>query len=83
MKTGAQLILAERRRQIEAEGWSPFHDDKHRRRELAKAAESYLSTHSSPDVTAPRRPGLAAPCWNWPWAKKWWKPSADPIRNLV
>lgn len=83
MKTGAKLIAEERARQISVEGWTPEHDDKHRRRQLAVAAESYLATHSSPDVCVPRCPQLAAPCWNWPWAKKWWKPSPDPVRNLV
>ncbi|MFH7191305.1 hypothetical protein ACHWGL_30855, partial [Klebsiella pneumoniae] len=34
-------VLAERRRQVEAEGWSPEHDDAHGRGEIARAACSY------------------------------------------
>ena len=76
-------VVAERRRQVEAEGWTPAHDDKHKRRQLALAAQSYLATHAEPDVDCPRRPHLNRECWNWPWSKKWWKPSKDPVRNLV
>ena len=39
--TGAGLIAAERRRQIETEGFTAEHDDKHTRRELALAACAY------------------------------------------
>ena len=82
MKTGIQLIAAERKRQVTEERWSGEHDDKHRRKELASAAESYLSTHTHPDEDGDNQ-GTQAPCWDWPWARKWWKPSADPVRNLV
>lgn len=82
-QTGAQLIAAERQRQIKAEGRTPQGDDKYRRRQLALAAESYLGTHTQPDVDHPRSPARMAPVWNWPWSRKWWKPNADPVRNLV
>ena len=38
---GAELIAAERRRQVEAEGWTPEHDDGHTRGELAQAGAVY------------------------------------------
>ena len=68
---------------MSAEGWTPKHDDKHRGKQLARAAASYLATHAEPDVDHPRTPALNAPCWNWPWSRKWWKPTADPVRNLA
>ncbi len=34
----ASDVLAERRRQIEAEGWTPEHDDEHTQGELVQAA---------------------------------------------
>lgn len=34
-------VLAERRRQIEAEGWTPEHDDEHSNGELSDAAGCY------------------------------------------
>ena len=36
-------VLAERRRQIEAEGWAPEHDDKHTRGDLTAAAANYAA----------------------------------------
>jgi hypothetical protein len=41
MKTGIELIAAERERQISKEGWTPEHDDGHTGWELALAAASY------------------------------------------
>lgn len=35
---GAQLIAAERQRQIEQEGWTPEHDDMHTHATLARVA---------------------------------------------
>lgn len=67
--TAARDVLAERSRQIEAEGWTPEHDDQHKAGELAKAATCYASVYP-----------LAASYW--PWDLKWWKPS-DRRRNLV
>ena len=67
-------VLAERRRQIEAEGWTPEHDDEHSVGELAKAAACYVlvSAGFNPDATINV----------WPWHRLWWKPS-DKRRNLV
>lgn len=68
-------IAAERRRQIEAEGWTPEHDDEHEPRMLAAAGACY-ALHW---LTEGNRPLLSI----WPWDSSWWKPSADPRRNLV
>lgn len=35
------MIAAERRRQVDAEGWTPEHDDEHEICELAMAAVAY------------------------------------------
>ena len=40
---GLRLIAAERERQVEAEGWTPEHDDQHRHGLLALAAASYAT----------------------------------------
>jgi len=70
----ARDILAERRRQIEAEGWTPEHDDAYASGVLAEAAASYaLGAFERPDH----------PPESWPWDQAWWKPSEDPRRNLV
>jgi hypothetical protein len=82
MKTGSQLIADERERQVSTELWTPEHDDRHKKHELALAAFSYIAVVASPDEDGDEN-GKPRPCWDWPWAKKWWKPSEDPIRNLV
>jgi len=76
------LITEERARQIAQEGWTPAHDDKHTDSELAKAAESYLVAVTTPDEEGDEN-GKVRPAWDWPWDKHWWKPSPDPVRNLV
>jgi len=70
-KTGAQLIVDERMRQIAEEGMSHAHDDKYKNQELLRGACTYMSLH------------LALSGFAWPWAKDWWKPSGDPVRNLT
>ena len=67
----ARDVLAERRRQVEAEGWTPEHDDHHLPNELALAAASYVCAD---EADAP--PAI------WPWDWSWWKPK-DRRRNLV
>ncbi len=39
----AQDVLAERKRQMEVEGWTPEHDDEHAMGELAMAAALYVA----------------------------------------
>jgi hypothetical protein len=43
MKTGAELIAAERERQVAREGWSAQHDAGHSAGELAMAAACYAA----------------------------------------
>jgi len=80
--SGVELIAAERARQTSQEGWTPEHDDEHAKSELVDAAGCYaeaaivLQNGMSIDVVL-ETPEL------WPWAFEWWKPSADPVRNLV
>lgn len=82
VRSGVELIADERLRQTSQEGWTPEHDDKHRGKQLAKGAESYLCAWTFPDKSATRDEPVR-PAWSWPWSMKWWKPSNDPIRNLV
>ncbi|HGM7497109.1 TPA: hypothetical protein ACKQGL_000990 [Pseudomonas aeruginosa] len=72
-------VRAERRRQVEAEGWTPEHDDAHSHGQMARAAACYaLAGSSAPnDGTAALLVSLA-----WPWDEQWWKPSTAR-RDLV
>lgn len=72
-------VQAERRRQVEAEGWTPEHDDAHSHGQMARAAACYaLAGSSAPnDGSAALLVSLA-----WPWDEQWWKPTSAR-RDLV
>lgn len=81
MTDASRDVLAERHRQIEAEGWTPEHDDEHASGEMARAAGCYalhsaLMAEGYPDAFAAKVPSP------WPWPPEWWKPK-DARRNLV
>lgn len=86
MKTGIDLIAAERSRQIEAEGWTPKNDDRYQSGELIDGAASYVhaarmrARGEAGVFLCGLAPAGAVP---WPWEDHWWKPSEDNIRNLV
>lgn len=69
METGAELIAAERKRQLEQEGWTAEHDRQHERCELAVAAACY-ALHGT-DVGACTE-AYACPIFHdaWPWGKE-------------
>ncbi|SDC70806.1 hypothetical protein SAMN05428966_102160 [Massilia sp. PDC64] len=71
----ARDVLAERRRQIEVEGWTPEHDDKYTACELARAAATYATCSHIEQL---RLCGQQA----WPWNPDWWK-RGDYRRDLV
>ncbi|RJE87986.1 hypothetical protein [Paracoccus onubensis] len=75
-------VLAERRRQIEAEGWSFEHDDLHDRRELLKAARSYADFACYTPRLRHAVLKIGTPPAGWPWDERWWKPTT-PRRDLV
>jgi len=74
-------VIAERRRQIEDEGFIPNADDNYFRGELARAAACYAHVASIPGSARAAIPE-GWPTAMWPWAAKWWKPST-PRRDLV
>lgn len=80
--SGIELIAAERQRQIAVEGWTPEHDDEHGMGEMAAAAVCYAQLGIDEEIRAVGPVGDFFIEW-WPWANEWWKPSEDPIRNLV
>lgn len=79
--TGADLIAAERQRQIEKERWTPEHDDEHVHGEIASAASEYIN--AAHNQYKPNTRTMTQVRRSWPWDAKWWKPAKDPIRNLV
>lgn len=70
-------VAAERRRQIEEEGWTPEHDDQHINGDMACAAAAYAFHAGTRE-----RFYAEDPLGFWPWDPSWWKPK-DPRRDLV
>ncbi|MGQ9945983.1 hypothetical protein [Pseudomonas aeruginosa] len=77
-------VQAERRRQVEAEGWTPEHDDEHDSGEIACAAVCYALPPAHPARIEGalgrygRDPNI------WPWTRDWWKPAPnDRRRELI
>lgn len=69
------LILAERRRQRDVEGYTPEHDREHILGDLARAARCYVRAPLYRRATCPM---------DWPWARHAWKPTPDDrVRELV
>jgi hypothetical protein len=74
---GVDLIAYERERQRASEGWTLQRDrEVHAGGQLAQAAEAYLTARDHGASSSP-------PVGLWPWHPDWWKPSDDPVRNLV
>lgn len=83
---GADLIKEERLRQVSEEGWTTEHDDEHPRCALVVAGACYaldiagrFSNEHESWLFAYK--GQAKELW--PWDEEWWKPTEDPIRQLV
>lgn len=75
LTAAARDVLAERQRQISAEGWTPEQDDRYTHGDMASAAACYAN-QGRYHFPEPGKPGP-----NWPWAAEWWKPSTYR-RNL-
>lgn len=78
-------IADERRRQIDAEGWTPEHDDEHGDGEMADAAACYAATSDlfAADLIDEGQPDSMIVYRSvWPWDAEWWKPK-DRRRDLV
>lgn len=87
--TGIDDIAAERRRQIESEGWTPEHDDEHATGELARAAICYIKAALADRAdravmdTFQDKSGTPFSVFSgWPWDDAWWKPKSRR-RDLV
>jgi hypothetical protein len=97
MADAIELIRNERKRQIEAEGWSSEHDDAHADGELMDAGMCYFlhatGRASYRNVVVGQQqnwrirtrrsvePVTVSIPIAWPWEQRWWKPGS-PIRNL-
>jgi hypothetical protein len=69
--TAARDVLAERQRQVEAEGMTHDGDDRYHAAELPRGAASYILNGANDQAP-----------YIWPWEKSWWKPR-DARANYV
>lgn len=76
----AHDVVAERRRQVEAEGFRCEIDDIYVHGELARAASAYAYEAGRTDEQ--RKIDNGIPPVQWPWGRNWWK-STDRRRDLV
>ncbi|MER1063009.1 hypothetical protein AAA605_12430 [Pseudomonas aeruginosa] len=74
-------VQAERRRQVEAEGWTPEHDDEHADGQMAQAAGCYALHAGGIGTDWPDGLQNGAALF-WPWDRDSWKPTT-PRRDLV
>src|SRR6185437_2347405 len=81
---GAELIAAERERQVSVEGWTSKHDDNHCTDELARAAEAYIVIAWAQIQRLHWRWLRYEDRRRWPWGvNEMPEPKPDPVRNLV
>lgn len=74
-------VQAERRRQVEAEGFDASHDDIATRGQIARAAGCYALHAGGIGTQWPAGVGNGSALF-WPWDKEWWKPKSAR-ENLV
>lgn len=75
---GSQLIAEERKRQVNVEHWTAEHDAK-LPAQLAMAGAAY-AVCAAGQLSGNTR---IEPPVMWPWERRWWKPTEDPVRNLT
>ncbi len=80
MTQAATDVLAERKRQVEVEGWNATHDDEHDDHSMSVAAACYaLANRPALEVQTVKLRDL----WQWTgWSIAWFKPK-DRRRNLI
>ena len=88
MKSGIELIAAERERQITAEGWSAAHDDEHIGGDLADAASCYAhlaAVEARGPLTEEHKERVLEGLGDlfWPWEDEDFRPMGGNVRNLV
>jgi len=77
--------MEERLRQVSEEGFTAERDDQYNSGEMATAAGCYALITGYPGErygALGQGTPLSAPSL-WPWSSRWWKPSADPKRNII
>jgi hypothetical protein len=82
MSKGIDLIAAERKRQIEVEGWTAEHDAAHTKGELAQAATCYVWEAALREALGGNYYAGEIPT-DWPFDPGWWKPTPGTIGNLI
>lgn len=80
MKTGIEIISAERKRQIEVEGYDESHDDEQKGEQIAYAAACYaIPNEKRYGIHCVTYPNHFSMLFDriWPWERKYWKPTPE------
>jgi hypothetical protein len=82
---GADLIRAERWRQVHGEGYTAEHDEGHEEQLIDAAIAYAVNIRARVKVIAGDGPGAreALTDLGWPWDPQYWKPTGDTKRDLV
>lgn len=70
--TGIEMIIKERLRQLQEEGWTPEHDDTWREGELANSAAAYAMTYEMRDYLGHHNLETI-----FSFRSEWWKPARN------
>jgi hypothetical protein len=73
MKSGAEIIAAERERQKQVEGYNE-QDAEYTNAQLLLAASAYLTLASGDKILA---------AYTWPWPQEYFRPNDVPVRSLA
>lgn len=77
---GVYKIALERQRQIESEGWTAHHDDRHTDQEMAMAGACYALSHEARrNIEEAYNADIRSIIW--PWTHEWYKPSIPGNRT--
>ena len=76
---GGRQIIAERQRQIAAEGWTVEHDEEHDDASLLRADVCYMLNITCPERMKVRPDGVPM---MWPWDGAWWKPKGPRAEHV-
>lgn len=86
--SGVRRIATERTRQVIEEGYDALHDAGHAD-QLASAADAYVNQallelrHAARTTGSDMATRRETPPYQWPWATRFWKPTADPVTDLT
>lgn len=83
-QSGISMIVNERHRQVQSEGYMAWHDDRHTHDEIVMAAVQYALPDRNRELSHMANTRTEVVPTDWPWEDEAWKPTPDDrVRELV